>query len=180
MRRNKFLKTMALGAGAFSLSSFKDIKSQGNRNKLVNVKPKIVRDDEGQKLLTLGDNQTIKLKGEDTNGQFTLIEELNEPGIFIPPHVHSNEDEVFHVISGSLEVTVGSETTILGAGDMVFCPREIPHSWKTIGPGKTRVFLSIFPSGLENLFTEISKLPSNPPDIEKVMGIAEKYKIKFI
>jgi len=171
---------MALGTGALSMTSFKDINTQVDRTKSEEVKPKIVRNEEGEKLLTLGDHQTIKLIGKDTNGQFTLIEETNEPGIFIPPHVHTNEDEVFHVISGGLEVTVGSAATKLKAGDMAFCPRGIPHSWKTIGPGKTRVLVSIFPSGLENMFMEISKLTSNPPNIEKVMGIAEKYKIKFI
>ena len=66
-------------------------------------KPKIVKESEGHKLNVLGDHQNIRLTGADTNGQFTLIEQFNEPGVGIPPHIHENEDEVFQVLAGQVE-----------------------------------------------------------------------------
>lgn len=142
--------------------------------------PKIVRHDEGLKLNVIGDNQNIKLTGQDTNGQFTLIEQFNDPGIGIPPHVHENEDEVFQVLSGEVEMTVGEESVTLMAGDLIFCPRGIPHSWKVVGTEKARAMLSIFPAGLEKMFEELSQLPPGPPDLEKVGEICGKYNLRFV
>jgi len=71
------------------------------------MNPKIAKNDSGHKLNVLGDNQNIKLTGKDTNGQFTLIEQNNQPGVGIPPHIHENEDEVFQVIEGQVEMSIG-------------------------------------------------------------------------
>ena len=142
--------------------------------------PKIIKKDAGYKLNVVGDNQVIKLSAKDTNGQFTLIEQNNAPGMGIPPHVHENEDEVFHVLTGKVEMIVGEESTTLSAGDMIFCPRGIPHSWRVVGETKARAMLSIFPAGLEGMFEELSKLPAGPPDLEKVGEICGKYKLRFV
>jgi quercetin dioxygenase-like cupin family protein len=144
------------------------------------MKPKIVKNDSGHKLNVMGDNQVIKLSSKDTNGQFTLIEQNNNPGMGIPLHVHENEDEVFHVLSGEVKMIIGEESTTLSAGDMIFCPREVPHSWSVIGEKKAKAMLSIFPAGLEEMFEELSELPAGPPDLEKVGEICGKYKLRFV
>lgn len=144
------------------------------------MNPKIVKNDAGQKLNVMGDNQIIKLSAKDTNGQYTLIEQNNAPGMGIPPHVHENEDEVFHVLTGKVEMIIGEETTTLSAGDMIFCPRRIPHSWKVVGEEKAKAMLSIFPAGLEGMFEELAEMPPGPPNMEKVIAICSKYKLKFV
>ncbi len=144
------------------------------------MNPKIVKNHEGYKLNVMGDNQVIKLSAKDTNGQFTLIEQNNNPEIGIPPHVHENEDEVFQVLEGQVEMSVGDKMTTLNAGDLIFCPKGVPHSWKVVGKEKARAILSIFPAGLEGMFEELSKLPEGPPDLEKVGEICGKYKLRFV
>jgi len=144
------------------------------------TQPLVVRHNEGKQQVVLGDHQTVKLTGKDTNNQFTLIEQYNEPGMEIPMHVHQNEDEVFHVLEGELEVRVGSETKVLRSGDLGFLPRGIPHSWKVVGDQKAKALLSIFPSGIEMMFKELTELPAGPPNFEKVAEICGKYNIKFV
>lgn len=144
------------------------------------MNPKIVKNDEGQKLNVMGDNQVIKLTAKDTNGQYSLIEQNNNPGTGIPLHVHENEDEVFHVLSGKVEMKIGEESTTLLAGDMIFCPKGIPHSWKVVGEENAKAMLSIFPAGLEKMFEELSQLPSGPPDFEKVAEICGNYNLSFV
>lgn len=190
MDRKKFIKSTALGIGALSLIPI--VKACKSETKNENVdesseteildlqKPKIVKNNEGKVLNVMGDNQNIKLTGEDTNGQFTLIEQNNEPGIGIPPHVHENEDEVFQVLEGQVEMSIGDKMTTLNAGDIIFCPKGVPHSWKVVGEEKARAMLSIFPAGLEAMFEELSKLPAGPPDLEKVSEILGKYKLRFV
>jgi hypothetical protein len=100
MERKDFLKRSAIGIGALSIipminacqsESEKESMNKPSESEIKDLqKPKIVTKNEGNKLNVLGDNQNIKLTGEDTNGQYTLIEQNNEPGIGIPPHVHEN------------------------------------------------------------------------------------------
>ena len=135
---------------------------------------------EGKTINVLGDIQTIKLTGKETNGLFTLIEEENVPGAAIPMHVHENEDEVFKVIQGEMELTVGDKTTILRAGDLAFGPRGVPHTWKIVGTKKAKVILSVFPAGIEVMFEELASLPAGPPDLPKVADICGRYGISFI
>ena len=78
MNRKKFLKTGLLTTAA--LASFPAIASGKKEHRKRNsVDPKIMRADEGKKVNVIGDQQTFKLTGEDTDGQFTLIEEVNPP-----------------------------------------------------------------------------------------------------
>ncbi|MGB6034985.1 MAG: cupin domain-containing protein [Cryomorphaceae bacterium] len=152
------------------------VKTQSGEN----TEPKIVKSDQGKMLNVLGDHQNIKLTGEDTDGQYTLIEQYNDPGIGIPPHVHENEDEVFQVLEGEVEMSIGDQLTTLYPGDLIFCPKGVPHSWKVVGKEKARAMLSIFPAGLEGMFGELAALPPGPPDMQKVNEICGKYKLRFV
>ena len=190
MDRKKFIKSTAFGIGALSLIPMVHACKPETKNETIDEssekevvelqKPKIVKNSEGNVLNVMGDNQNIKLTGEDTNGQYTLIEQNNAPGIGIPPHVHENEDEVFQVLEGQVEMSIGEKMTTLNAGDIVFCPKGVPHSWKVVGETKARAMLSIFPAGLERMFEELSKLPAGPPDLKKVGEICGKYKLQFV
>lgn len=183
MERQNFIKSTLLGIGGLSvttlaLSQNKEISDKKYQSD--SLSPKIIKKGEGEKIAVIGDQQTIKLTGKDTNNQFTLIEEYNEPGTQIPLHVHENEDEIFHILEGQLEVQIGNDIKQFMAGDIIFCPRGIPHAWKVIGDAKARVMLSVFPSGIENLFYELAQLPLGPPDFKKVTQICETYNIKFL
>ena len=97
---------------------------------------KINRGKDCIQMVVCGDNQTVKLSGKDSNNELLIIEQYDEPGIGIPMHIHKNEDEIFHILEGEMEVTIGNKTTILRKGDLAYCPRNIPHSFKTIGKSK--------------------------------------------
>jgi len=178
MKREEFIKaSSALGLSLIAAPQLsKAISSDGSSR----LEPKIVRATEGTVQNVIGDMQTVKLTGKDTNGQFTLIEEENVPGTMIPPHVHSNEDEVFKVVEGEMELTVGDTTTILRAGDLALGPRGIPHSWKIIGDKNAKVILSAFPAGIELMFEELGQLPPGPPDFPMVEAICGRYGIEFL
>lgn len=188
MKRQNFIKSTLLGLGGASISTLGFAQSTVLNDALINetgsfnnsLPPKILKNGEGEKIAVIGDQQTIKLTGKDTNNQYTLIEEYNEPGTQIPLHVHESEDEVFHILEGELEVQIGNEFKQLKAGDIIFCPRGVPHAWKVIGDSKAKVILSVFPSGIENLFYELAQLPAGPPDFKKVTEICETYNIKFL
>ncbi|MFD2784453.1 cupin domain-containing protein [Hymenobacter rubripertinctus] len=144
------------------------------------MKHKIVLKDEGQKLNILGDHQQIKLTGKDTNGRFLAIYQDNSPNTQIPMHVHQNEDEVYKIVEGEVEFTVGEKKSVLKSGDTIFLPKNIPHAWKVVGKSNAKVYLDIFPSGLEDMFEELSKLPAGPPDFPQIAVICRRYGISFV
>jgi len=181
MDRKKFIATTGL-LGLSSVLSVQKIFGQETKTKkkLKLMKEKIVLKDEGKKLNILGDNQQIKLTGKDTNGQFLAIYQDNPPNTQIPMHVHQNEDEVYKVLEGEIEFTVGEKKYVLKSGDTIFLPRNIPHTWKVVGTSNAKVYLDIFPAGLENMFEEMNKLPAGPPDFPKVAEICGRFGIKFV
>ena len=136
---------------------------------------KLLKSEEGLRLTVIGDHQCIKLSGKDTDQQFTLIEQVNEPGTGVPRHVHSREDEVFHVIAGTVQFEVEEEMKTLQPGELVYVPRGTAHSFKVVGDTTAKVMLSIFPSGIEDMFQELAQLPPGPPDFTQVAEICGRY-----
>ena len=74
-----------------------------------------------------------------------------------PRHVHTREDEAWHVIEGELAFEVGDKKATAGPGTFVFAPRDLPHRYRvTKAPAR---YLPIFsPAGIERLFGEVAEL----------------------
>jgi len=63
---------------------------------------------------------------------------IDEQAGSIPIHKHPNE-EVWNVIEGTLEVSIGEETQIVGPGDVALVPSNVDHALKPLGAGKAIV-----------------------------------------
>ncbi len=135
---------------------------------------------EGQSCNVLGDNQTFKLTGKDTNGQLLTVFQDNPPNTQLPMHVHANEDELYRIIEGEVEFTADGRTSLLKGGDTIFLPRGIPHTWKVVGTQNAKMYLDILPAGLEEMFEELSRLPVGPPDMNQLTEICGRYGITFV
>jgi quercetin dioxygenase-like cupin family protein len=143
------------------------------------METKILKPGQGPKINVIGDHQTVRLTGEDTDGKFALIESNNPPGVGVPPHRHANEDEMFHVVEGEMTFTVGDETVLALAGTTVFLPRNVLHSFMTSGTTATKAMIMVFPAGCEKMFAELGQLPEGPPEMQKVLEICGRYGITF-
>ena len=102
-----------------------------------------------------GELMTFLMTGEQTGGAFFLAEISVVPGGGTPPHIHHREDESFHVLEGSLTVHVGGNTIRASAGDSVFLPRGIAHSFENSGGRSARALVVSTPAGLEGFFAEV-------------------------
>lgn len=181
MDRKKFIRTSGLGLGLTMLPLTIQCQSINDGGDLsMEVGAKIITDGEGSILNVIGDIQTHKLVGADTGNQIVEWVSDVEPGVGIPPHVHTLEDEIFRVIKGQVEIMVDGEVTILNEGDVAFAPKNIPHAWTVVGTEKAKMITSAFPSGIELMFAELADLPAGPPDFEKVAAICGEYGITFV
>jgi quercetin dioxygenase-like cupin family protein len=181
MDRKNFIKTAGLGIGVAFIPGTaisKDLLKK--ETSTANLESKIIRDGEGNVLNVLGDIQTHKLVGSDTDNQIVEWVDDVEPGVGIPPHIHTKEDEIFRVIEGQIEIMVDGKTTVLKAGDTAFAPKNIPHAWTVVGTEKAKMITSAFPAGIEMMFKELADLPPGPPDFEKVAEICGNHGISFL
>lgn len=177
MNRKSFLqKSSALVA----LSVLPGVALGKSRATAKDNAPKVVKNNQGDVLNVIGDIQMHKISGADTGGQ--IVEWVNDvaPGVGIPPHVHTKEDEIFRILKGKVEMTVGDKTFVLEAGDIAFAPKNVPHAWKIVGEENASMSTSAFPAGIEVMFGELSKLPEGPPDFPKVAEICGRYGISFL
>ena len=114
----------------------------------------------------LGDQSTIdsKLSSVDTAGQLFIIEN-HAQGRFGPPrHVHHEQDEWFHVITGEVVIEVGEQKFRLLPGDSLLAPRGIPHVWAQVAPAGGRMLVAFQPAGkIEAFFRELGLLGGFPP-----------------
>ncbi|MEO1031205.1 MAG: cupin domain-containing protein [Bacteroidota bacterium] len=58
-------------------------------------------------------------------------------GVGEGPNLHMHPyDEIFHILEGTAEFTVGNKQFIAKEGDLVIGPANIPHAYKNVGPGR--------------------------------------------
>jgi quercetin dioxygenase-like cupin family protein len=75
-----------------------------------------------------------------------------EPGAEVPRNSHAGSAEILYVVSGSGDVTIGSEKITFGAEEAIHIPDGQPHAAKFTGPEKT-VMLQVFaPAGPEERY----------------------------
>lgn len=140
---------------------------------------KTVKVGDGDKLKVMGDSVRVILRSEDTGGQLTLVQQRSSPGVGIPLHVNTREDEIFQVLEGQVEFHVGDQKLIAEAGTVVYAPKNLPHCFRVVGTASALIQITMMPGGLEKMIEEIIRLPM-PPDREKVGAICERYGVKFI
>ena len=129
----------------------------------------------------LGVPTLMRSTTETTSGAFALIEHWEMPvGFASPYHTHHREDESFYVLEGEILFVCAGKWLKAGPGAFVYGPRENPHGFKVIGRSPARMLILCTPSGFERFVLEqttpITEPPS-PPDMGKLMMLAEKYGI---
>ena len=98
----------------------------------------------------------IKATGEQTGGQFAVVEFLVPKGFASPLHIHHAEDEFFVVLSGEVRVQHGEVVSEAVAGSLIYGPRNIPHAFH-VDSDEARLLLFFGPGGVEGFFRDGGK-----------------------
>lgn len=122
-----------------------------------------------------------KVMSEETAGQYSVVMSTTPSGGGPPLHVHKHEDELFYVLKGRYLFRSGEKEIEAEEGDLIFLPRNIPHTFKNVGETEGILMNTISPGGFEQFFEEVDQLPKDQPlDREKVKEIATTYGLTFI
>jgi mannose-6-phosphate isomerase-like protein (cupin superfamily) len=71
-----------------------------------------------------------------------------------PLHVHHQDDEAWHVISGALRFRFEDREVHVGAGSSVLVPAGVAHTFGNAGPSPSR-FIIILPERLDELIRRL-------------------------
>jgi mannose-6-phosphate isomerase-like protein (cupin superfamily) len=101
---------------------------------------KILHTPHGSEIRPLMDRTTSPIK------QCSLAEELLPPGKSVSPHHHEVLEEVYYILEGSGQMTVGEETREVSAGDAIYIPKHHRHTLTNSGAGVMRILLVCGPA----------------------------------
>ncbi|AQG82432.1 cupin domain-containing protein [Spirosoma montaniterrae] len=105
-----------------------------------------------------GDTFSTKVSTKDTDGDLYMFESIRVKEGGPSHHVHFEQDEWWYVLQGQFLIKVGDEIHQAKAGDSVFGPRNIPHSFAKVGEGEGRLLMFFQPAGkMEEFFTKLSE-----------------------
>jgi len=140
----------------------------------------------------VGDNYTLLVSGDDTNGRFCLIDMYIPPGGGPPPHRHDFE-ETFILLEGEIQATFRGAKTIVRAGETVNIPANAPHQFHNTSDKPTRMLCICSPAGQEKFFEEVgmplktrTELPPKQEEAEmhaflaKAMALMPKYRTEIL
>lgn len=144
--------------------------------------PGVARKDEGEHNPVLGHAITFKHAASELDGAAFIWEIVSPQGTFVPPHIHTVEDEFIYVAEGELEVMIGGEMHRAGVGDLIKMPKNVPHGIWQRGKQATRTLWTVVPAGkMESLFRALGALPANqPPDPARIAQIFTEHDLVLL
>ena len=150
------------------------------------INPYALDADEGDAYWFAGTLITVKARGEDTNGSFSLVEQLAPAGFGPPLHVHPEDDELFTILEGKATFWIGDETISAPEGTIVYIPHGVPHSFR-IEEDETRLYQFAYPPGFEDFFEAVGEPaaertlpPPTEPDVEAMAAVADEFGFEIL
>jgi mannose-6-phosphate isomerase-like protein (cupin superfamily) len=136
-----------------------------------------------------GDLVTIHVSGEETGGRFCLVEFLQPSDEWTPLHVHRDSDQTQYVLEGELTVYLPGQSFVVGPGECVNTPMNMPHTERVTSAGPARVLDVNAPAGFDDLVAETGQpapelaLPTRdrpPPDVKRLASLAAEHQIELL
>ena len=141
----------------------------------------VVQPDSREVTLVPGFTATVKLAASQTGG-ISIVEHTFDPGVLVPPHRHTQEDEISCVISGEIGFRSDGREVSLTAGGYIVKPRGELHSMWNAGAEPARMIEIITPAGFEKYFMELAEATAaagRRPDPSVIAPIAARFGLTF-
>jgi quercetin dioxygenase-like cupin family protein len=140
----------------------------------------IIKPEQALPIKPFGLDMKVLLTTEATGGAISVIVGWHKPGEGPPDHVHFSQEEVFFILGGTYELTVGGQTATAGPGTIVFVPRNVVHRFKNVGDTMACMLDWSLPGGQDRYFKAISDLAAGDGFTgEKAIEINQKFDTNF-
>ena len=176
MERKTFLKASLRTVGLLALTNV----TKGNHGSKKSFKISAGKGRFGESFLYKGKNPNdIKISGKDTDDQVAMFEYIGFEKTGPSLHVHFHQDEVFYIVEGIYRFVVGDDTMMMGQGDTIFLPRNIPHTWiQLTDSGKLVYFVQ--PAGKAEIFFRTMNNLKHAPTRKEIDEIHEVCGMKVL
>jgi quercetin dioxygenase-like cupin family protein len=110
-----------------------------------------------------GNGSTIELKlsGDQSAGDWAVVEYRVRAGDEPPLHTHTREDESIYVLEGAITAYVADQQFEVEAGSYAALPNNVPHGF-TVRGEEARLLLTLHPAGAEYFFVPRDESDSDP------------------
>jgi mannose-6-phosphate isomerase-like protein (cupin superfamily) len=146
--------------------------------------PIIVRSGEGKKVSPAdGEEVFFKVTGDQTDGLFDHFEIRVGYLQGFPLHMHLEQHETFYVVEGELRLQVGERMVDAKAGDFLFIPKGVVHTYVNLKQERARAVGVLTPGGFDKFVEEMAAYQASvhgKPDPARVAEIAAKHKQKQV
>jgi quercetin dioxygenase-like cupin family protein len=129
----------------------------------MSVKEPVLTGPKGGRVVEYGGGSSAELKiaGEQSGGEFGVVEWEVHAGDEPPIHTHTREDELLYVLEGSITAFVGAQRIDGEAGSFAALPRDLPHGL-TVKGESARLLVTLEPAGAEYFFVPRDESDSDP------------------
>jgi len=113
--------------------------------------------------VTYGNGSTaeLKLTGEDSGGDWAVVEWVVRAGDDPPVHIHTREDETIYVLEGAITAFVDGERIDVEAGSYAALPKDVPHGL-TVRGDEARLLVTLEPAGAEYFLVPRDESDADP------------------
>jgi len=108
-----------------------------------------------------GTSTELKLAGEQSGGDWAVVEWRVRAGDEPPVHTHTREDEALYVLEGAITAYVGEEEIEVEAGSYAALPKNVPHGF-TMRSEQVRLLVTVEPAGAEYFFVPRDDSDTDP------------------
>lgn len=108
-----------------------------------------------------GSSAELKLAGEESGGDWAVVEWRLRAGDEPPIHTHTREDETLYVLDGAITAFVGDQRIEVEAGSYAALPKDVPHGLRVRGD-EARLLVTVEPAGAEYLFVPRDENDADP------------------
>lgn len=139
-------------------------------------KPRIGQMGEGEATPFPGHTVLSLVSGADLPANISLLElDVPPKTVAAPPHIHSNEDEIFVVLEGGVTFLNGDKSVPAAAGAVASLPRGHWHGFWNPHDAPAKLLLIIAPAQFETFFDEVvmkirAENPGSPEAVGAIIG----------
>jgi mannose-6-phosphate isomerase-like protein (cupin superfamily) len=124
----------------------------------------------------LGTDYQIAVRAGSLGGFFAHVPAGEGP----PLHIHHGEDEAIHVLDGAADFWLEGRVMRLVAGQGVFLPRSVPHTFRVVPDGPARLLGVVTPGGMEGFFPAAAAAGAGPHDPAGLRELADRFRLAFL
>lgn len=108
-----------------------------------------------------GSSAELKIAGEQSGGEWAVVEWRISAGDEPPIHTHTREDETIYVLDGAITAFVADQRIEVEAGSYAALPKNVPHGLSVRGE-EARLLVTLEPAGAEYLFVPRDENDADP------------------